>query len=234
MTEYKTWPIGNLPKTWQRPELDIIKDHGYDIEDPRDAIDIFEKKIAKFTGSKYAVSVDSCTNAIFLCLKYLDLSGTVTIPSRTYVSVPMSIIHAGYEVSFRDMEWSGLYHLSPFPIYDSAARFCENMYIDGAFQCLSFQIKKRLPIGKGGMILTDNPLAYEWFKRARYEGRNLSVPYDEEDFDMIGWNMYMTPEDAARGILLFDKLEGIEYERDITNQNSYPDLSTKKIFNKGR
>ena len=29
----------------------------------------FEKKIAKFFGSKYAVATDSCTHAIELCLR---------------------------------------------------------------------------------------------------------------------------------------------------------------------
>ena len=28
----------------------------------------------------------------------------------------------------------------------------------------------------------------------------------EDIFDMIGWNMYMTPEQAARGLELFEKI----------------------------
>ena len=41
------------------------------LSDPWDIIDLFEKKVSKFSGSKYAVAVDCCTNAIFLCLKFI-------------------------------------------------------------------------------------------------------------------------------------------------------------------
>ena len=41
------------------------------------------------------------------------------------------------------------------------------MYIGGDnFQTLSFQIKKRLPIGRGGMILTDDK-KYDWLVKAK-------------------------------------------------------------------
>jgi len=30
----------------------------------------FEETVADYTGAPYAVAVDSCTNALFLCLKY--------------------------------------------------------------------------------------------------------------------------------------------------------------------
>ena len=45
---------------------------GYKINDPWDIVDAFEKMVAEYAGSKYAVAVDNCTNAIFLCLKYLN------------------------------------------------------------------------------------------------------------------------------------------------------------------
>ena len=57
--EYDAWPIGKLPKEFQRPELDQVKELGYHWADPRDIIDTFEKKVARFAGSKYAVSIDS-------------------------------------------------------------------------------------------------------------------------------------------------------------------------------
>ena len=66
---------------------------------PYKIVQMFEEEIASYTGSPYAVSVDSCTNALFLMCKYLEIK-QVTIPSKTYLSVPMSIIHAGGEVIF--------------------------------------------------------------------------------------------------------------------------------------
>ena len=49
----------------------------------------FEKLIASYFGSKYAVAVDSCTHGIELCLRYLKYK-TVTSPKHTYLSVPMT------------------------------------------------------------------------------------------------------------------------------------------------
>ena len=51
--------------------------------DPWDIVSLFEEKIARFAGSKYAVALDSCTNALFLCLKYLKIQNReIEIPSR--------------------------------------------------------------------------------------------------------------------------------------------------------
>ena len=85
------------------------------------------------------------------------------IPKKTYLSVPMSIIHAGADVVFEDLDWEGVYQLKPYPIYDSAKRLTSNMYVPESFMCLSFHVKKQLAIGKGGMILTDDYKAVEWF-----------------------------------------------------------------------
>ena len=43
----------------------------YKLSDPWDVVDLFEKKLAHYAGSQYAVAVDNCTDALFLCLKYL-------------------------------------------------------------------------------------------------------------------------------------------------------------------
>ena len=168
---------------------------------PYKIVQMFEEEVSLYTGAPFAISVDSCTNALFLCCKYLNVD-EVTIPSKTYLSVPMSIINAGGNIVFdktpKTNHWVGIYQLKPYPIYDSAKRFTSNMYIEGSLMCLSFHIKKNLGIGKGGMILTDNPNAAEWFKKARYEGRN-EVYYKEDNINSIGWNMYMTPQEAAQG-----------------------------------
>ena len=185
----------------------------YNVNDAWGVVDIFEKKIAKYAGSKYAVSVDNCTNALFLCLKYLKATGYISLPSKTWISVPCAVIHSGCKVKFEDYEWSGMYQLKPYPIYDGAVRMKKGMYKSDTFHCLSFHIRKHLPIGKGGMILTNDKEAYNWFRTVRYEGRNISddginyVPYKEDKIKSLGWNMYMTPEQSARGLELFEKIE---------------------------
>jgi len=105
------------------------------------------------------------------------------------------------------------------------------MYVgNDALQVVSFQIKKRIPIGKGGIVMTDSKEAYDWLKLASYDGRDLTKQYMDDDFEMIGWHYYITPEDAARGILLMDQTP--EWNEDTGNSNTYSDISEKDIFNK--
>lgn len=204
------------------------------INNPYNVVKQFEEEVANYTGAKYAISVDSCTNAIFLVCKYLNVK-EVTIPSKTYLSVPQSIIHAGGEVIIdtrtETNEWKGMYQLKPYPIYDSAKRFTSGMYIPGSFMCLSFHIKKHLKIGKGGMILTDDDVAANWFKKARYEGRSEKL-YHEDDIDMLGWNMYMTPQQAAHGLALMQNYP--KYVEDLEENNGYRDLTEFTIFKKNK
>ena len=98
----------------------------------------------------------------------------------------------------------------------------------GGFHVLSFQIKKRIPIGRGGMILTDDLDAYNWLKRASHDGRTPNTNFVNDDITMLGYHYYMTPEDAARGILLMDQTP--EVNDDSGNQNSYSDLSKLSVF----
>jgi len=193
---------------------------------PFKIVDMFEETVAEYTGSPYAVAVTSCTDALFLCCKYLEVD-EVTIPPRTYLSVPQSIIHSGGKVKWKDYEWEGVYQLEPYPIWDAAKRLTSGMYQENSFMCLSFHIKKHLAIGKGGMILTDNKDAVEWFKQARYEGRH-AVPYKEDDITMLGWNMYMTPQQASHGLALMQN-----YPNDVPDlieEGGYRDLREFTVF----
>jgi dTDP-4-amino-4,6-dideoxygalactose transaminase len=191
---------------------------------PYKIVRMFEEEVAEYTGAPYAVAVDSGSNALFLCCKYLQVA-EVTIPKRTYISVPQSIIHAGGTVVFEDLEWQGMYQLKPYRVYDSAKRFTSGMYAGNAFMCLSFHIKKHLKIGKGGMILTDNADAVDWFKRARYEGRS-EEGYPVDDIEILAWNMYMTPVEAARGLMLMQHMP--TYNQDLAE--IYPDLTKYSLF----
>jgi dTDP-4-amino-4,6-dideoxygalactose transaminase len=197
---------------------------------PFKIVQMFEEEVADYTGAKYAVSVDNCTNALFLVCKYLNV-GDVVIPSKTYLSVPQSIIHAGGNVIFdrtnETNEWKGVYQLKPYPIYDSAKRFTSDMYIPNTFMCLSFHIKKHLKISKGGMILTDNEDAVKWFKKARYEGRSEKL-YHQDDIDMLGWNMYMSPQQASHGLSLMQNIP--THNDDLGENDGYRDLTEFTVF----
>lgn len=232
MTTYNSWPLGKLPKEFQRQEPFIIREMGYKWEDPRDIISIFEEKVAKFAGSKYAISCDCCSHGLFLVLKYIRNNklydcDDIIIPKNTYISVPMQIKHAEFNPVFEDIKWTGQYKLNPLNVYDAAVRWTKGMYI-GGFSVVSFQIKKRVPIGRGGVILTDDFEAYKMLKLMSYDGRDLNTPYNSsEHFKCMGYHYYMTPEDAARGIILMDKVP--EVNDDSGGWGNYPDIS--KVIN---
>lgn len=193
---------------------------------PYKIIKMFEETMADYCGSKYAIATDNCTDALLLCCEYLKVNN-VTIPSKTYLSVPQSILHSGGNVKFRDYRWQGIYQLEPYPIWDAAKRLTSNMYIPESFMCLSFHIKKHLKIGKGGMILTDNKEAAEWFRKSRYEGRG-EVTYHQDNIEINGWNAYMTPEQAARGLMLMQNYP--EHNEDIPEEPFYRDLREFDLF----
>lgn len=226
---YNPWPNGKVPEHLQRPELKQLKESGYQFEDPREVVTLFENKVAEFAGAKYAVAVDCCTHAMELSFRYLINTGELStrsviyIPNNTYISVYWMLKQLGFSVRVEDMEWKGLYRLESSRVFDSAVRWKKGMYVsDNALQCLSFQIKKTIPIGRGGMVLTDDKDAAGWIRLAAYDGRDLSVPYDQAGHvKMNGWHYYMTPEDAARGMLLMDE---IKPQGDSASWQNYPDL----------
>ena len=198
----------------------------------------FEQSLGDYTGAPYAVAVDSASNALFLALMYEKIKDKeITIPSRTYPSVPCEIIHAGGKVKFKEVTSktiNGAYQLEPTKVWDSALTFTSNMYIDNTHMCISFTgPHKHLKLSKGGAILTDDHSAYLWFKRARYSGRR-ECSYHDDYFDMLGWNFYMLPELAARGLLLMTQFYNPDGSK-IDNEDkeiSYPDLSKFKIYSK--
>lgn len=203
----------------------------------------FEAELARYCGSEFAICIDNQSNALFLALTwwrtFVDHGNTtfLEIPSHTYPSVPQEIRHAGYKVAFKKSSkmLTGQYQIGTSPVYDSALRFTCNMYLSGSLQCLSFTGPyKILSIGKGGAILTDNKKAYQWFKKARFSGRS-ECSYHEDDFDsnpVCGWNMYLLPELAAKGLQLMNKFYSIDGKK-LHNEDlslPYPDLSKFKLW----
>ena len=201
----------------------------------------FEKALSDYTGAPYVVTVDNQSNALFLALYYEKnikksiTKDSITIPNRTYPSVPCEIIHAGLKVNFFEIEGAklkGAYQLQGSNVWDSALRFTADMYIPNTHMCISFTGPyKHFKLSKGGAILTDNLEAYHWFRRARYSGRR-ECSYHDDYFDMLGWNFYMMPELAARGLLMINQF----YNLDGTKKHNedlelpYPDLSKFEIY----
>lgn len=201
----------------------------------------FEKRLSEYTGAPYVVTLDNQSNGLFLSLYYENhiKNNTleyITIPSRTYPSVPCEIIHAGLKVKFKPVKGKtikGAYQLEGSNVWDSALSFTSKMYKADTHMCISFTGPyKHFKLSKGGAILTDDHDAYLWFKRARYSGRR-ECSYHDDNFDMLGWNFYMMPELAARGLLLMNQFyygETPKHNDDL--EMPYPDLSKFDIYTK--
>jgi dTDP-4-amino-4,6-dideoxygalactose transaminase len=201
----------------------------------------FEKALSDYTGAPYVITVDNMSNALFLALYYeKNVKKSITddkvgIPCRTYPSVPCEIIHAGLKVDFEPVEGKtikGMYQLKGSNVWDSALSFTANMYKPNQHICVSFTGPyKHFKLSKGGAILTDSLEAYHWFKRARYSGRR-ECSYHDDYLDMIGWNFYMMPELAARGLLLMNQFYNLDgskkHNEDL--ELPYPDLSQFSVY----
>jgi len=196
---------------------------------PHDVTRDFERELCRYTGARYAVTTTSCTMAILLaCAWWRQFGATaVQIPKRTYVGVPAAIKQAGFEVLFRDLQWSGEYQLLGIPVWDSARRFTSGMFRAGHMQTVSFHWGKTLGLSQGGAILHDNPGADAWLRRARFDGRTEGVDPKLDQVQYPSWHAYLSPEVAAHGLMKLSLLP--KHNADLPNSD-YPDLSLLEAF----
>jgi dTDP-4-amino-4,6-dideoxygalactose transaminase len=192
-----------------------------------DKVTEFENAIAEFYGAPYAVATDCCTHAIELCLRLTNPSN-VACPTNTYLSVPMTFEKLGIAWKFIDVQWRDYYHLTNTNIIDAAVYWQQGGFQKGHFNCLSFQFKKHLNLGRGGMILTDDADAAVKLKKMSYDGRLPDIPWMEQNIDMIGYHYYMTPETAQLGL---DRFEDAKNKTPKTwSYQDYPNLLNMEIF----
>lgn len=186
----------------------------------------FENEIAAYFGAPYSVAVDSCTHGIELCLRLLGAK-KITVPNRTYLSVPMLAEKLGIEREWVDLNWTDYYEVHP-NVYDAAVLWRANSYIDGAFMCISFQYQKHLSLGRGGAILCATKENYEALKKMSYDGRLPDIPWREQDIQTMGYHYYMTPETAANGLERLPTAISTEPRKWVITD--WPDLTQLTVF----
>lgn len=243
-------------------------------EDPFAVVRQFEEGLCEYTGAPYAVTTTSCTMALLLAVawhlrtrvavangitsyarpahegRYGPERPRIEIPKRTYVSVPMSIIHAGGRPTFRDEQWKGAYQLKPLKVWDSARWFSAGMYkqvayelmalrptdammtvVTGGMVCVSFHWGKTLGIEQGGAILHDSAEADEWLRQARFDGRiegmSPAAQAAGPGFKVLGHHAYMSPETAAAGLV---RLRLLPRHNEPLPNDDYPPLDEMDIF----
>ena len=190
-------------------------------------VQLFEQTIANYYNAPYAVATDCCTHAIELCLRLIKPK-RVTCPNHTYLSIPMTFVKLNLDWNFVEEQWANYYYIGNTNIIDAAVYFKENSYIPNTLMCLSFQYKKHLNLGRGGMILLDSPNQALTLKKMSYDGREPNIPWADQNIDMIGYHYYMTPETAVEGILRFDRVKN-KIPVKWSWQN-YPNISLMKVF----
>jgi len=187
----------------------------------------FERQISNFFGSPYAVAVDSCTHALELCLRHKGVENLV-VPKRTYISVPFLANKLGIGLEWKDENWQDFYYLGNTNIIDAAVLWKKDSYIKNTFMCVSFQYRKHLSLGRGGIILTDDYQSAKLLKKMSYDGRLPNIPWREQNIDTFGYHYYMTPETAKLGL---DKLQdAIDTKPKKWTVNDWPDLTEMEIF----
>lgn len=190
----------------------------------------FEEKVAKFFGSPYAVATDCCTHAIELCLRY-EKYDNIKIPEHTYISIPFTAEKLNLKWFWeKDYNWHDYYCIGNTNIIDAAVFWKMNGYVPNTYMCLSFQYKKHLNLGKGGMILLDNYEAYNELKKMVYDGREMNKPWGEQNIKIVGYHYYMTPEVAETGIHRFEEVSSKEAKK--WSYNNYPFLPNMDVFKK--
>ncbi len=212
-----------------------------------DIIKDLEYELCKYTGSTYCVVLNSCTNAIGICLEYAKdqdpekaFRATIRIPKFTYIGVPMQIKRAEYYIEFTEEDWEGEYQIQPYNIWDSARRFRKDMFhergsgqpvydlMDGkVYKCLSFHRTKILGHTQGGAIIHNDKEFQKYAEMMRFDGRTPGVLAQNEKPTVLGRHCYMDPETAAA--LLHNLMYLPDYNVDLP-KDAYADLSQMDIF----
>jgi dTDP-4-amino-4,6-dideoxygalactose transaminase len=192
-----------------------------------ESINEFENKVAHFFGSKYAVAIDSCTHGLEICLR-MNKVRYFTCPKGTYISVPFLAEKLNISFAWREEDWEEYYFLGETNIIDAAVLWRQDSYVPDTLMCVSFQYRKHLSLGRGGIILTDDRDVALLLKKMSYDGRLPNIPWREQNIDTMGYHYYMTPETAELGLKKLENAINTEPKKWVTTD--WPDLSKMKIF----
>jgi dTDP-4-amino-4,6-dideoxygalactose transaminase len=214
--------VEHLPEHLKRHDLTPYTDLT-----PQQVVNLFEQKIANFFGSKYCVLTDCCTHALELCLRLHTPKQPIELTQWTYMSIGMMLDKLNIEYYLSDIKWVNYYSITN-KIIDAAPYWQKNGYLKDTLFCISFQYKKHCPIGKGGAILLDDEHDYNLLQCMVYDGRNRNLLQTDDNVSILGYHYHMIPEDAARGISIF------EYVKDIPaigkHWNDYVNLKEYDYF----
>ena len=190
-----------------------------------------ENKFAQYVGAKYACSVNSATNAIFLSM--LNKNTIVSIPSMIPPVVANAIITSGNEVRFHDdVDWVGhsyvLHEFEDYKIVDSAQKLEPNQFMQECnpndLMMFSFYPTKPLGGSDGGMIVTDDYEKYKWFKSAVLNGMTYANNNWERGISFPGYKFYMSSIQAK---IIMNNFEN--FDKKMRSLGSLVDIYNKEL-----
>ena len=155
----------------------------------------FEHKFAEYVGAKHACSANSASSLLFLALSKLNT--TISIPSTIPPVVPNVIINSGNKIEFYDnIEWVGRSYRLHENIIDSAHEVTRNQYKshgDPLAQMI-FSFYPTKPVGScdGGMIVSDDKDAIDWYRMMTLNGMHFSENNWDRTHVAAGYKMHTT------------------------------------------
>jgi len=189
----------------------------------------FEESISNYVGSKYAVSFNSATSAIFLLLNKYE-NTIINVPSMIPPVVLNAIITSGNKYTFYDdVDWVGgsylLHDFGDYKVVDSAQKLEKNQFKKecNPSDLMIFSFYPTKPVGScdGGIIVSDDYDKIMFLKELSLNGMSYSENNWDRKIKFPGYKMYMNTiqcDIALRNFNSYEnKLEKLKYIKKIYN-----------------
>ena len=182
----------------------------------------FENSFAEYVGAKYACSINSATNAIFLI--FLNKNITVNVPSMIPPVVLNALITSGNKINFTDdVEWIGgsyiLHQFEDYKVIDSAQRVDKDQFKNEANDddLMFFSFYPTKPVGScdGGIIVSNNFEKIKWFREAVMNGMSYADNNWDRTIKFPGYKMYMN---SIQCFMANENLKKLESNKSILNK----------------
>ena len=161
-------------------------------------VEKFEQKFLDYVGAKYACSVNSATNAIFLL--FLNKNTTVNVPSLIPPVVLNALITSGNKINFTDdVNWIGdsyiLHHFEDYKIIDSAQKVERDQFKkeanDNDIMFFSFYPTKPVGSSDGGIIVSNDKDKIDYLKTLSFNGMSFAENNWDRKIIMPGYKFYL-------------------------------------------
>ena len=94
----------SIPTVDKEMEQEVVRALREDFLVGGESVGKFEEEFAEYIGTDYAVALSSGTDALVIALRCLGIKKKVITPSMTFVATPESIVLAGAEPKFADID----------------------------------------------------------------------------------------------------------------------------------